>query len=196
MSMWKTCLLTIERVRAYAVRENRPDMAYLLIIHAAIFARMMVNTGVPVAEQWYVTWAKTRKLPAFHRKECLAILRWAAATDCVAFLQLTDWQQWRELQKIRGLGPAKAAMAVALMGGKLACIDRHVYAYFTVQDSHEVAAEYKREVTRGKYQALHRRFFGTDGSGRDKQWKLFERQVPSFAESGHMPYFESLLSLV
>ena len=196
MTKWKMYLRTVERMRLHYVSTGDDARASELVRRACIFARMMVNTRVETTEAWFDAYMSGGKMPGFHRKECMAINRWAKKLDAVAFLQLTDWQQWRKLQaEVHGLGPAKAAMAVALMGGHLACIDRHVFAHFMVLDTNEAAGPYKREVTAGKYQALHRRFFGMQESARDAQWRLFDQKVPTFAESAHEPYFKHVLSI-
>lgn len=196
MSTWKMYLKTVERMREHYVRTNDEARASELVRRACIFARMMVNTRVETTEAWFDAYMSGGKMPGFHRKECMAINRWAKKLDAIDFLQKSDWQQWRKLQaEIHGLGPAKAAMAIALIGGNLACIDRHVFAHFMVMESDEVTTLYKREVTAGKYQALHRRFFGFQDSARDAQWRLFEQKVPTFANSAHAPYFKHVLAI-
>lgn len=193
---WRMYLKTVERMRRHYVETGDQAKARELVRRAAIFARMMVNTRVETTEKWFDAYMSGKKLPGFHRTEVMAINRWAKKLDAVAFLQLTDWQQWRVIQRdVAGLGPAKAAMAVALIGGNLACIDRHVFAHFLLMESDEVTAMYKREVTAGKYQALHRRFFGLQDSARDAQWRLFEQKVPTFADSAHWPYFKHVLAI-
>ena len=194
--MWRTYLKTLERVRSWVVATGDEAKAKELVCMALMFARFMVNTSVATSETWFAHWHKTGHYPSFHRKQGMAIRRFVKKTDCLTLLQTDDWKLWRLFMGIEGLGPAKAAMAVGLMGGKLACIDRHVLAYFMVSDTKGIEGHYKSLTNPKTYREHHWRFFGMQDNPRDAQWSLFERQVPAFADSAHWPYFEAVFSLV
>lgn len=208
----------VDSVRAYCVASGDEETAKTLVRLACTMARAEVNTGVELSERYfhaYVT--EGTVLNNFHYSAWWVIQEVTDALDCVDLLGMSQWDAWELLQDaMYGLGPAKAAMALALMGFPMGCVDRHMMAahlgipaLVTNAEGRQVAnpeleQAYKRMVTRKTYPALHDTFF-PEGNGRDLQWDAFwhlqdqdTKGTPGadFRRSSHMPYFSVVVDLV
>jgi hypothetical protein len=131
---WKTALSTVDRVRADIVASGDEARARELIRLAGLFARSQVNTSVSTAERWFTAYVSHGKAAKFHARYWEA---WESFVNSlpkpVEYLRnIGDlsgaWEAWDLAIKVPGLGPVKASMTVALLGGRLGCVDRHIYA--------------------------------------------------------------------
>jgi hypothetical protein len=211
---WKLGLNYVDDARKLAVKTGNEELAKALVRSACLMARSEVNTGIELSERYFHAYATDGEvLNRFHEKSWQSIGGWVESADMVRFLSLPVWDAWEELQdSVFGLGPAKAAMALALMGRhEIGCIDRHMMADtlglpVTIVDAESgkrvanpaVEQEYKRRVTRRGYRAFHDVVFAGKRKPRDAQWLTFWRLKDadtkgtpgaSFRRSSHMPYF-------
>ena len=193
------------------------EQARELIRLACKMARAEVNTGVELSERYFHSHVNGLGDARFHAAGWASIDAFCdALEDPVGFLadrsEDGEWDRWDALQDgVNGLGPAKAAMACALMGDRIGCVDRHMFgdivgAPMTIpcpetgrQIANPVVADgYKKNVTRKRYPEFHKQAFQGKQDARWAQWDMFWKLTgegskgspgAAFRLSSHMPYF-------
>lgn len=214
MEQWELALEALDDLRDEAVSTGETESARELIRWACKVARSEVNTPVRTSEIWLTDHATGESTAKFHARYWDAIDAWVdSLEDPIGFLEdrslEASWDRWDYLQdNVRGLGPTKAAMACAMLGDKLGCIDRHMAADLlgeptTILEGSKrvanpvVAQGYKRLTKRSAYIATHNAAFG-DGDARYSQWASFWNLTGTeskgnpgreFQASSHMPFF-------
>lgn len=219
MKEYQLGLEYVDATRAYCVESGDETTAKTLVRLACTMARAEVNTGVELSERYfhaYVT--EGTVLNTFHEASWVAIASWVEATDCVDLLGMSTVDAWHAVMEIPGLGTAKAAMALALMGHtQLGCIDRHMLAGHlgipaTVADAAgrtvanpTLTKAYSKLGRPNNYLATHDAIFAGCDNPRDAQWARFwdlgdaaTKGTPGadFRRSSHMPYFAVVVDLV
>lgn len=216
---WQLALEALDALRDKAVSENDEEACRELIRWACKIARAEVNTPVRTSETWAWELWQGEKVAGFHAEAWASIDAWAdSLEDCVGFLECREdyaaWDRWDMIQdSVKGLGPTKAAMACAMMGDRLGCIDRHMTGdiigqpmTILVEGKHrenpEVRKAFNRLTRRTRYAETHLEAFGA-GDAREAQWQAFwelsgdgSKGNPGkhFQESSHMPFFTILFS--
>lgn len=214
---YKLALEALDATRRRVVREGDEDAARELVRWACKIARAEVNTPVATSEVWLWQHYTGEATARFHADSWASIDRWADALESpVAFLRLNKWEKWDTLQdEVSGLGPTKAAMAVALMGDQMGCIDIHGAAAAAgvptciretvggrLKKNPAAHEAYKRMTKRSAYRASHDSLYGK--RARDEQWRNFwhlqdqeTKGSPGadFQRSAHMPFFTVLFAV-
>jgi hypothetical protein len=217
---WRLALDAIDDIRDDIVASENEEGARELIRWACKIARAEVNTPVRTSETWLWEHFHGIATAEFHAEAWASIDAWAdSLEDCVGFLECREeyaaWDRWDMIQdSVRGLGPTKAAMACAMMGDRLGCIDRHMTGdiigqpmTILVEGKHrenpEVRKAFNRLTRRTRYAETHRLAFGTEDA-RQAQWQAFweltgdgSKGNPGihFQESNHMPFFTILFAV-
>lgn len=220
---YKLALQALDATRRRVVQQNEVEQARELIRWACKIARAEVNTPVTTSEVWLWQHYTGEATAAFHAAQWAAIDEWAdSLEDPVGFLAdtsyLASWDRWDYLQDhVTGLGPTKAAMACALMGDPIGCIDIHGAAEFagvptclrSTDGSRTVAnpaarQAYKELTKRKNYIASCEKIWPRSRNHRNTQWANFWRMKDegtkgtpgaSFRKSAHMPFFTVLLEV-
>lgn len=219
---YKLALDALDATRRRVVANEETEQARELIRWACKIARAEVNTPVTTSEVWLWEHYQGENTAKFHAAQWADIDRFAdTLDDPVGFLADTSrdaaWDRWDYLQdNVKGLGPTKAAMACALMGDPIGCIDIHGAAEYAGEPTclrstdgtryvkNPAAHKAYKDLTKRKaYIASHAAIYGR-GNARNKQWARFwklqdtdTKGTPgaSFRRSAHMPFFTVLFEV-
>jgi hypothetical protein len=171
---------------------------YLLV--AIMFAGHSANAQVAQAERdiaaWHVDGFAADFVPSYGQA------RWAKMYDSavsftesrdIAWFALDKWQMVNDLaMQVHGLGAVKASFALALCGYDIACLDRHVlqnagYTTSEIDVINRITAPKRYDGAIDNYRFIHDSIYPVEP--RLSQWNDFAISQPTFAMSGHRPYF-------
>lgn len=167
---------------------------------ALMFAGHSANASVSQAERdisaWHVDMYSSKFVPSY------AQARWEKMYDSVLAFCRTRDEHWFTLDKwemvndvatqVYGLGAVKAAFALALVGYDLACLDRHVlrnagYTGDEIDIINRITSPKRDSNAITNYRFIHDSIYPVEP--RLSQWNDFAIAQPTFAMTGHRPYF-------